>query len=573
MRWMQWNYVPVVMCAGLFTGITPAFAEFPNGVSSGDVTADSAVLWTRTTVPGEVKFTLRRAVQNVDAVQQFVVTVTDPNAPAKVVFNGLAADTIYAYDVQDASGDYCIGTFKTPAAPGSGTGLRFGVSGDWRGELSPYPAISNARQLGLNFFVKLGDTMYGDFPSPAVDKPQAETLSEFRLKHSEVYSSRYGLNTWAGLQAVTPIYAMIDDHEVTNDFAGGAPAGSDPRFIETAGLINETQLYRNGLQAFTEYNAIQPYIYPVAGDPRTDGRPDLYRMQRFGDVAAMFMLDARSFRDKELAPVNNPYNFIHAATFLNNSFDPTRTMLSQRQRDRLLGDLLSAHNSGVTWKFVLVPEPMQNIGLIGASDRFEGYAAERTAILKFIDDNKISNVVFISADIHGTLVNNLTYQLSPLHPQILTRSFEITTGSVAFDAPLGPTMLSEAKAVPIAAGINLLDILLHQLGIANMDQFSALSNDAKNLALDLLINQQLAPLGYDPLGLEPGSPINATLTYGTYTNAFVFGWTEFDIGDDKALRVTTYGIEPYTRAELEADPASVIQRQPSIVSQFIVTPQ
>ncbi len=48
------------------------------------------------------------------------------------------------------------------------------------------------------------------------------------------------------------LLATIDNHEVMNDFAGGAPAASDPRFPENAGLINETELFRDGLQASQE---------------------------------------------------------------------------------------------------------------------------------------------------------------------------------------------------------------------------------------------------------------------------------------------------------------------------------
>ncbi len=563
------------LCAGLFAAATsPVYAALPHGVSAGDVTTESVVLWARTTKPGDVKFTLRQVSGGAHRVKHAAINVADSSVPAKALFTGLTAGASYVYDVKDADGARRFGTFRTAHAPGSGSGLRFGVSGDWRGELSPYPAIANAWWRNLDFFVKLGDTIYADYPSAAVNKPQAESLNDFRLKHAEVYSRRYEMNAWSALQAFTPIYAMIDDHEITNDFAGGAAASSDARFAGTSGLINATPLYRNGLQAFTEYNAIQARTYPVVGDTRTDGRPDLYRTQRFGDVAALFMVDARSFRDQELPAVQNPFDPAQVSTFLAGAFNPARTMLSQRQTQRLLGDLLAAHTAGVIWKFILVPEPMQNLGVIGASDRFEGYAAERTEILKFIEDQQISNVVFVSADIHGTLVNNLTYQLSPLHSQVATRAFEITTSSVAFDAPFGPTVLALAAGIPVAPGVTLLDVFLQQVGVPSIAAFNALPEIVKNTALEKLVNQQLTPLGYDPLGIEPTAPINATLTYGTYTSVFNFGWTEFNIDDDtQALRVTTFGIEPYTQAELEANPTSVVQRLPRVVGQFVVTPQ
>jgi hypothetical protein len=55
----------------------------------------------------------------------------------------------------------------------------------------------------------------------------------------------------------------------------------------------------------------------------------------------------------------------------------------------------------------------------------------------------------ISTDIHGTLVHNLTYQLTPFGEQLATNAFEITTGSVAYDAPFGPTVAQLAAAVSL----------------------------------------------------------------------------------------------------------------------------
>ena len=80
--------------------------------------------------------------------------------------------------------------------------------------------------------------------------------------------------------------------------------------------------------------------------------------------------------------------------------------------------------------------------------RFEGYTAERAELLSFIHNNGIQNVVFVSADVHGTVVNNVTYQEAAGGQQFKTSPIEVTTGSGAFDAPLGPTVIK----VSIGAG-------------------------------------------------------------------------------------------------------------------------
>ena len=40
-------------------------------------------------------------------------------------------------------------------------------------------------------------------------------------------------------------------------------------------------------------------------------------------------------------------------------------------------------------------------------DRWEGYSAERSEILNMIRDNHISKVIFLSADDHSNLINDV----------------------------------------------------------------------------------------------------------------------------------------------------------------------
>ncbi len=214
-----------------------------NGIASGDTTQDSTVLWARSTVPGTVTFEYSTYADFSNIIGTIDAEVTNINLPVKVEINNLTAGTDYYYRVTDAAGDSLSGEFTTSAEIGEFQGLRFGVSGDWRGELAPYPIINNADERDLAFFVEHGDTIYADIASDAVKNPdgtrksQVETIEEYRAKHSEVYSNRLGLNAWADLRASTSILATIDDHEVTNDFAGGADVSTDDRFAGESGLI------------------------------------------------------------------------------------------------------------------------------------------------------------------------------------------------------------------------------------------------------------------------------------------------------------------------------------------------
>jgi 3-phytase/alkaline phosphatase D len=314
-----------------------------------------------------------------------------------------------------------------------------------------------------------------------------------------------------------------------------------------------------GLQVFQEYNPLVDEFYGETGDPRTANERRLYRYRTWGSDAAVFVIDARSFRDESLeAPTVTTTEAVN--TYLAQTFDPIRTMIGQQQYDDLKADLLRAHEAGITWKFIMIPEPAQNLGPVGSDDRYEGYAAERTALLRFIVENGIQNVVFIAADIHGTIINNMTYQEAAGGEHLPTGMFEISTGSVAFDAPFGPTIVSLAA----------------QLGLLAEEQAATFRNfprPTKELLLAQFINAQIAPFGYDPIGLDD-SDIDAELLDGGYMATNTFGWTEFEIdAETQVLTVTTYGIDPYTQTELDADPAAILARVPQIVSQFAVTPK
>lgn len=562
----------------------PQSNSFINGVASGDTTQTSTVLWTRNAIAGAVKFEYSTKADFSTIAGTKTVTVTNGSQPVKVDVTGLIAGTDYFYRVTDSLGAVAEGKFSTASEIGKQSGLRFGAAGDWRGEIAPYPAIANAAERNLEFFVELGDTIYADFASPAVrnpdgtEKDQATTLEDFRAKHSEVYGDRFGQNFWAELRASTSIVATIDDHEVVNDFQGGQDVSTlssadQALYGATSGLVNDAPLYERGLQAFQEYNPIRDEFYGATGDTRTSGERKLYRANTYGSDAVNIVLDARSFRDPGLTNVTNIADQVQVGTFLAQSFNPSRTFLGKVQVEDLKRDLLQAQKDGVTWKFINLPEPVQNLGVLAASDRYEGYAAERTEILKFIDDNNINNVIFIAADIHGTLVNNLTYQLGVGQAQIATNAFEITTGSVAFDAPFGPTVAELAVAAGIlnAQGKAFYD----SLPVAN-DADSALND--KDDFIKSIVDGGLTPLGYDPLGLnnnlaQANGLIKAKLLKGDYVATQTYGWTEFDIDPNtQKLTVTTYGIQPYTRAELEANPSLITNRNPQIVSQFEVEP-
>ena len=136
----------------------------------------------------------------------------------------------------------------------------------------------------------------------------------------------------------------------------------------------------------------------------------------------------------------------------------------------------------------------------------------------------------------------------------------MTTGSVAFDAPFGPTV------VDLAAQLGLLTP-------AQVAFYGSLPREGKDDFVAGLVNEQVAPFGYDSLGLA-GSPVVAELRQGGWAAVHVFGWTEFRIDPrTQKLSVDTWGIDAYTEADLSSDPAGVINRRPRVISSFTVDPK
>lgn len=511
---------------------------------------------------GTVQFEVASNAEFTTPLMTVALQVDDAMVPAKVRIDGLTTGARYYFRATEGTG-MRVGTFKAVAAkvatPAGMPGGRFGVSGDWRGDIGLFTSISNADERDLGFFVKLGDTVYADVVSPAVPAGPAQTLQDFRAKHVEnveCWQHVYGscqLDPWGELFAVVPTYAMIDDHEVTNNFSGGARLGDGSWY-------NQGSLFANGLQAFVEHNPMEPRTYATVGDDRTDGRYDLYRSFSWGRDIAVMMVDTRSFRDVNVTPVTNPFDPAQVIAYLTATFNPARTLLSQRQLARLIGDLEAAERAGATWKFIMTSVPMQSFGPLQGEDRWEGYAAERAFLLQQIATRGIRNVVFVTADFHGTIINDITVP-NPTNPtqQLFTGTWEIITGSVAYSAPAGPTLAQ--------LGLSTGAITPQQFAF-----YGTLPNAGKDPFISAVLDGVLTGFGLSPVGIQDPS-ISATLEVGAPVAVHHYGWTEFDVDPaTKRLTVTTYGVDWYTPQDVVLNTSAVLARPVTIRQKLVVNP-
>jgi alkaline phosphatase D len=237
---------------------------------------------------------------------------------------------------------------------------------------------------------------------PGRDDPiqQAVTQDQFRAKY-RMYRSD------PDLQAVHAAYPMIN---VFDNHDGLAAPGDN----QATGAI----------AAFFEH-------LPVRS--RLPGRID--RSLRWGDLAEIFMTDQRSFRDQTLEE-EGPLGT--STTERPEILDPNRTMLGAEQRNWLLNGL---SGSSAQWKVIgsqLMFWPWRSFGRLPGQPRgsgvylnltqWDGYVAERLAILDHLEQNNVRNTLLFSGDSHVFSAAQIAPDVDD--PRSVPRIAEFGTGSV-----------------------------------------------------------------------------------------------------------------------------------------------
>jgi alkaline phosphatase D len=338
-------------------------------VTVGEVTPTSAVVWARGAAPGNVTLEYGPVGRARSRARIEIRAAADLTGKRRI--EGLSPATRYGYRLA-AHGESVDGEFVTAPAPDADAAVTFAWSGDLGGQgvcrhpEAGYPIFDVMARFRPDFFLFLGDTIYAD---SRCDRPGdvgggdflATTLEGFRSKH------RYNRADPAVQRFArgASVYAIWDDHEVRNDFAGP----TEP-------------LMAAGRQAFLDY-------WPVVPPREEPGR--LYRRVRWGAHLELFILDTRQYRSPNASPDG-----------------PGKTMLGAAQR-RWLIDAVTT--STARWKVVVSSVPMSvskgavrdswsNATIFGVPEEGVGFVAERDAILAAFRAARVTNLVVLSGDVH-----------------------------------------------------------------------------------------------------------------------------------------------------------------------------
>ena len=190
--------------------------------------------------------------------------------------------------------------------------------------------------------------------------------------YSRLYREVLGHKESVELFSKSPSMAMFDDHEILNDWDKGRSV-----FPYTVASV-----------AFKNYLA--------SGNPvqSSDNRTFFYTFTRGNN--AFFVLDTRSFRqprdkDGKKLPLD----------------DPHRTMLGKQQLNYLQTWMKMAQAHAYAFKFIVTSVPF-TYGW-ESPDSWFGYQFERQAILDYIHEHGIQNVIILSGDRHQVAVTEFEH--------------------------------------------------------------------------------------------------------------------------------------------------------------------
>ena len=413
-----------LLCACLaLAAVVPAGASaFKYGVTAGEVTSSSAILWTRAARSGRVTLQVARDRRFTRALKAFRLRASkrsDLTVQRRV--KRLKASRHYYFRFVQGRRRSKRGTFKTAPRPSADRTVEFAFTGDTdatalkgqrRAYWNNFDVFRRMRAERNDFNIHLGDTIYSDSEVPGRQNPVALT----RRAKWEKYKTNLGQRKLRDLRGSAAFYSHWDDHEFVNDFARGENEFSSAK-------VNGQTAYRAGVAAFRDY---APVSYT--------SRDGLYRSRRWGKNLELFFLDERSFRspkadangrcdnppgsgNADLAPtapqatrnvfglvvpqLRNPAPPACVAAIR----DPNRTFLGRRQLNRFLAAI---RRSDARFKVIINELPIQQFYAL-PYDRWEGYEAERQTVLRALSGT-VKNVVFLTTDVHATLVNDARFQ-------------------------------------------------------------------------------------------------------------------------------------------------------------------
>ena len=433
------------------------------GIASGDVTHESAIIWSRVNKPSimHVEYANNSLFLNSKLQTKWIDNTTAFTGHIKL--DDLSAATKYFYRVffsnidNNITSSSLLGTFKTaPNIVISESSISFIVSGDIGGQTfcrkinTGYSIFEKMRELSPDFYIQNGDMIYADDDCPkqrldgghnipgnffgiADPKVNWNNLTQVRDTYHKHWIYNRGDLHLQNFLKNTSMYSQWDDHEVLDDF------GADWSYwnVENQNRIDYKNLVNEGRKAFLNFSPIDMNMT----DPNR-----IYRSFSWGNDLDLLILDARSERSRN---------------DVTDTLENNKTMLGAEQLIWLKDKLL---HSNSTWKVISSDIPMSiptgvnsaKFGRDGWANGMSldfssqtGFEKELEKIMKFIDDNNIKNVVFVTTDVHFPII--LKYNADMNGDGDPVNIYEIVSGPLSaftLGIPFAPLLMPDPTFRP-----------------------------------------------------------------------------------------------------------------------------
>jgi alkaline phosphatase D len=438
-------------------------SPFALGVASGSPRADGFVLWTRLAPqplavegdPGATADLGRGGMAQIERdIELGYEIASDPemrhierrgNCIAEAAFahsvhleiGALQAGRTYWYRFFIGDAESPVGRATTlPSAGDAVAALKICAASCSNFERGYFSAYRHLAAETPDLVVFLGDYIYEKAHDGAVvrrhsDGVTAATLAQYRRRHAQ-----YRLDPdLQALHAAAPCLVTWDDHEVQNDYAGDwSETFDDPLVFRRRRMA--------AYQAFYEHMPLRPSL----SRPQGAGMR-LFDRTRIGNLLQIHLLDGRQYRSREAcyAPPDHGGGHLETLRSCAELTAADRSLLGTAQESWLYDGLA---RSDTTWNLLAqdvlmapfreaIPAPEHGFGY--ATDRWDGYPANRRRLLQHLSAAKTRNPVILSGDIHSFWANDL--HLDPDNIASPVVAHELTGTSITSHGPDYATLM------------------------------------------------------------------------------------------------------------------------------------
>ncbi len=394
----------------------------------GNVTYNGADILFRTDGARSVKieFSQSNDFSSSQITNEITTGSDDKEYFGKFSLTNLSSGSIYYYRfyVDDQLFDDGIErSFKTFPIEGSETEFKFIFGSGQQERNDPESYIGNIFPLLAEeeaaFFIHQGDWTYPDTtdyynPGDYFNLHYDLIIDSYRSKYEMDYPMRYLLSN-------TPVAYTYDDHDLSNNDCDGTYPGIP--------------------------NSVKGFVNLFPSYPLVDSSQGIYQKFTCGN-SDIFMLDNRSKR----SPNNEAFKYQGDSLY----FDPLEghTILGDEQMNWLLNEL---KNSNAVWKFLSTGTPfnpgwraaiewavsaqgfidsllLPTIGYVTpeeiafyAADKWSAFPEDIIHLIKYVSDNEIENVIFLSGDTHTTGVDD---GANSIFPELMASGLDRTNGRI-----------------------------------------------------------------------------------------------------------------------------------------------